>query len=1371
MSVTDPLLIANASFPQFTSSPAPTFFEKNFTLFGGALQAKPQGWNAAGKFSWELTLNHPGTGKTYRLNIQLSRQITAKDLASDTRIFSFFKSKIQAQALESSNAQKTQVKAVFAARNSFLNTYHALIGELGKNKPDATTLDRLSRELSGKKYALDRETQNAMRAGAAVDNDAHFSYMLAVPYSQFGARLDALQRVASEASWNAQVRDSFVLGLFRKADQTATGLLRTSVQGYQLLGESIGNGKLVDAFRTLFNPVTGGEMLSGLSEDSKNFVVQWLKSDWQTVKKVTDVPNMSAGEKGAWAFDMAMVALDIYTLGQGGNMARRAGVNAKIVTRAELRLGRKLTKTEKVTISNGVNAGKGPAAYGQVLRDAKTGASNPLPNVVALAPTQRTAQPQTTQPIPPPTLLQLFESAKNARSLTINPVKGNPFRLEIRDLNGKHYVRLPDGKVLEFGEQVFLNKALKNRFGDKGSVLPPTKKFVPLTAEQAFKAGSNARSLKINTANGPIRLELRNFEGKIYVASPDGILVFKKPQGNLNAILKRRFGEVAPISSTPNTPTAPKQIPSNQRRLPAGEQPVERINPRNGSVSTANITASKSIAFMSAAELKEAAAFLVQINPSSYPNLGTAYKALKKSDQLYVMRDAEGALRGLATLTRDGPHSWYLGQVAGPRGFGNDIMKRILGDFEKLAKNQNTPVRIHAYTNKPSNIYDPKAPNGEGFYTKLGAEIRDSSPKGRTDLTTERRIDFEWNFPKKAKPKVQASIGASNTNTAAIARVPGSFVQQGVITIAAIIDNPLRPFGIPYATFFAANKVAKALAPRIEAVTSRVTAGAKVAVDFTGEVATKTAKRVFSVPKAIFDKLPPSTQAFLKELATGQKASTISEAALSALPPEVQAKMRNMIVLDEATWNMIPQDIQRAMEAASRNKIAVLQSAAAPITIAGAVDWSLATVKGGVERLSSFVATASNKVWNSPLITIPMNTSKVIGFVANKGVNALMVLEMATGGPKIHFYNPTSGAAITGPSIEALKMAYVPLTDGTVAVTLQAKMLPAASVTFWKSGPTMRNGLPRIDGRLSAAGDESLVRVINTWQANVGMVGVFSKVGVPNFHYLNGITFRPFGEMGANPLTGQSVVPVKGAGVASSTPITKRLEVTGLAVIDPPGFATTISTIRFGPIAASSREVLLLGPGGKGTLPATTEGVITSTKLVPKLPSADAIQPNPAVLKNPLDFSPYSPPTRSPNSGNFVPAEGALPPSSASNQAIYRLAVDPTSGWLALLPNGERTALMIKPDIANAMKTAAERSGRNIRTDFQSLYDFKSYDLVRALQSPTGVSAFKRSLHESLGSIDLTKPISIDAFANKFSDPLVRELIKTNPQFCLDLIR
>jgi hypothetical protein len=1351
--VSDSLLIAKARVAQVFGPPAPEFFEKSFNIFGGKLQAKPEGRNSSGKFTWALTLSHPTTGQTYTLNIHLSRQITEKDLASNTRIFAYFKSKIEAQSLAWSRAVKGHTQAVTSARNSFLNTYHALIGELRKPKPDATTLDQLAKELAGRKSTLDAVSRSATSAGVPIDNDAHFSYMLAVPYSEFGARLDSLQRVASAASWNAQVRDNFFLGLFNKVDQTATGLLTTSVQGYQLLWDSIANGQLLEAGKTLVNPAAGGPMIAGLSEDAKNFVVQWLKNDWQTLKKIAEVPGMTAGQRGEWAFDMAMVALDIYTLGTGASMVRKAGISSKIVTRAELRLGRKLTKLEKNVVAEGVNTGKGPAAYGKVLRDDKMGKVNTPVVAVPQQPTNQSPNqpPDAATPAPPrpparPTLTQLFESAKNPRSLTINPVEGNPFRLEIRDLNGKHYVRLPDGKVMEFGEQVFLNRALKHRFSDKNSVVATPKKVVPLMPEQAFKAGTNARYLRVKTANEPIKLALRDFQGKIYVSTPEGILVFKRPQANLNAVLQGRFRDFA---------ESLKQGPRSKRSLSPGKESIQRVNPNTNAVSNASITASKSIAYMSAAELKEAATFLASINPSSYPTLGSAFKALKKADQLYLMRDAQGAIRGMATLTKDSPHSWYLGQVAGPRGFGGDIMTRMLGDFEQLAKNQRAPLRIHAYTNKPGNIYDASNPNGEGFYAKLGAKIKDPNPEGFRDLVTERRIDFEWNFSSKApKPQIQASIGfPSPLPPLANVRVPSNFVQQGVTTIAAIIDNPLRPFLIPQGVFFAANKSAKAIAPHLAPIAN---------------LATTTIKRILSLPKAIFDKLPANAQIKIKEIATGQKATTMSEAALKALPPEVQAKMRNMIVVDEATWILIPEDIKLAMDVASQQKIAVLQAGAAPRSLAGAVEWSVAGVKGGTEKLTSFVATASNRLWNSPVINIPMNTSKVLGFVANKGVNALMILEMTTGGPKIHFYNPTSSAAITGPSIEALKMAYVPLADGTVAVTLQSKLVPQASVTFWKSGPTMRNGIPRIDGRLSTAGDESLVRIISTWQANAGMVGVFTKVGVPNYHFLNGISFRPFGEFGTNPLAGQSVIPVKGAGLPGIDAPLPALQATTFAAISPPGMASTISTARISYVAfTSERGTLNLGPGTRFTVPgsATGSGLMT-------LPTAKALQTNPALsLLDPFSPNAYSPPTTSPNSSSFISAEGALPSSGAANQAIYRLAIDPGSGWMSLLPNSERSALMIKPDIANAMKIAAVKNGKIIRTDFQNLYQFKSYDLVRALQSPTGVSAFKRALRESLGTADLIQPLTVDAFAKRFSDPISREFIKTNPQFCLDLIR
>jgi hypothetical protein len=212
--------------------------------------------------------------------------------------------------------------------------------------------------------------------------------------------------------------------------------------------------------------------------------------------------------------------------------------------------------------------------------------------------------------------------------------------------------------------------------------------------------------------------------------------------------VKERLKLLKTNQGTPsNGTTQPKQ-------LVQGDVKVPRPNPKDFSDITIATKQLRPVQVMSAAEKGEIAQFLSQVNPESYPTPDRALTALGKVDQMYVLRNKANDVIGTASLTKSGKNEWYLGQVAAaPRsGAGGDLMKSLLGDFKQLAKNQGEPVRIWAYTNKAENVYNVKDPSQPGFYAQLGASIKDANPQGGADMTTRRRIEFDWKFDAKGQP-------------------------------------------------------------------------------------------------------------------------------------------------------------------------------------------------------------------------------------------------------------------------------------------------------------------------------------------------------------------------------------------------------------------------------------------------------------------------------------------------------------------------------------------------------------------------------------------------------------------------------------------
>jgi len=545
-----------------------------------------------------------------------------------------------------------------------------------------------------------------------------------------------------------------------------------------------------------------------------------------------------------------------------------------------------------------------------------------------------------------------------------------------------------------------------------------------------------------------------------------------------------------------------------------------------------------------------------------------------------------------------------------------------------------------------------------------------------------------------------------------------------------------------------------------------------------------------NIPQNVWGSLPGQVRTDLREAWLGQPETWMPATDFNQLgkrDSRTSEALNNMTVVPDEMWNQLSPDLQRHLSAAARGNLYTVQQGVrhkaalkqallqAPLGVGSAVEWTF-TGRNGGESLVTKIARGADRFWTSPLVKVAQGTAKVVGFVAHRGINALMILEAAAGGPTVHLYSPASRQPITEPALEALKIGYVPTNDGTMAMTLQASLAPSASITFWAAGPVMRDGIPRLDRR---AGDGlAQSRIISTWQANLAALGVITKIGGVDAHWARGLTLRPAGEIGANPLAIMSSLHTGTSASGADRRPTGDLDAYGYGVINGSGFIGQFDTVRLGPVAVTPvRVVSNLGPGFR--LSAGTSGA----SLVPTPPfdslAAAVFQTNPA-----YGWSlPRTPPRHAELSGDGkhlrvtwgAPGGGGSKGAFVSTRNAFQIEsstyVDPATGWMAVLAAArDSTPLWLSPDIANAAKAAAEsRSGRFDAAEFQTRPEAVAVDQwIQALQTPDGRQRVAREI-QHLGQAELTSGIKM--LSGKVADPIVRKMIDGNRGYFLALAR
>lgn len=554
---------------------------------------------------------------------------------------------------------------------------------------------------------------------------------------------------------------------------------------------------------------------------------------------------------------------------------------------------------------------------------------------------------------------------------------------------------------------------------------------------------------------------------------------------------------------------------------------------------------------------------------------------------------------------------------------------------------------------------------------------------------------------------------------------------------------------------------------------------------------------VVDIPSNVWDALPQRVQAQLTEIATGQPATTLPASAFERLPDATRAALRNAVVVPDEAWNSLPADVQSHLLRAAEGNVYAVQTdlrqgamlrqapLELPLGVGRSLEWTFIG-RDGNESLVTRVAQGVDSLWKSPPVEMAIGTSKAIGFIMHKGVTALMVLEATVGSPKLHLYNPTGNAPITDASLEALTIGYVPKTNGTVAVTIEASLVPDTSITFWASGPVMRESIPRIDRKVD--GDNMAARIISTYQANLAALGVITKVGGPELHWAQAVTLRPLGELGANPTVLQASKTVEF--VPGELPgrlvrkVEGNLDFYGLGVVDPAGFFGIYNTVRVGPFAATpARDIHGIGSGYK-FLAGTSGLQLNPTPYMEKIPPGAVFQTNPA--------HGWALPTQPPKSAELTadglravwsvdaqgkPVTSAFVRTRGAFAVEDALFVDPKTGWMAIAPEAAGAApLWLDMNTANAAKLAGQaRAGAFDAPAFRQGWRSATADQwVQALQTPEG----RRLIVERIVTLGGNTPagrVDIDgglaAFSREIQDPVARRIVESNSAFFKSLVQ
>jgi hypothetical protein len=878
-------------------------------------------------------------------------------------------------------------------------------------------------------------------------------------------------------------------------------------------------------------------------------------------------------------------------------------------------------------------------------------------------------------------------------------------------------------------------------------------------------------------------------------------------------------GSVSPTVGVPVQRPWPEAGESQVPLLPQGDEQVPRNNPRDMSDVTVATRQLRDYASQSDEYKNELADFLVSANAATYANRDAALDALDKADQVYVLRDAQNAVIGTAALTRTNPREWYLGQVAAASrsGAGGDMMGWVLGDFKQLADHDRQPVRLWAYTNKPENIYNARDPSQPGFYAKWGAQINDPNPAGSDDMQSRRRIDFEWRFgdppPAQRNESTDTDDGGDGGASAGRPNVPDADPQGGGAATNADVEpstasttsqspNLYQPMmqGLfdpstdspstnwDDLSFTTEDRSPFMNPPSFDELTQGDLQGvprqfqrpvsdsqAIDPMDFSRidplDVDTPELDRVarwMDNPLLLAWDLPDAPIAGTRAVASGlNELATPLRSAVQAGVANTPAAVRS---LAQRVWEALPEQDRALLQQVGGRINEVLDEhvgqrlrdigqrigESAPVQamrdtmLAGASTFLLDPKTHRLEALASKVGGEIV----SPAYQLGVGGAKAVGEIVYKGSVYLMVAEMAMGGPKMMVYDPTSNQPIESEALETLNIHFVPQQGSTHAVVMQSNLLPDAKVVMYGTGLTVREGIPRLDQK--NVDGSTWQRFINTYQAAPLVFGVGASYGNPNAHVFRSFSVRPL-ELGANPPTIE-FNPALGAQtrnyVAASTFINGDL-----------------AGVRLGPGAATGmRDIYNIG-----SLFETTLG--SNGAFAKGFANGDVVGSQTKVLQTNPAFDPtlawdesFRFPTDAPVDARWESTDGAL-------SVEHDLFVDPKSGWMAVMSDGNDTPLYVPAEVANAAKLAGQRRAGafDAQAFARNPQGAGADQMIQGLQTTEGrIAVMQRILSLAIersppGHYELDAGIA--AFTDQIADADSRELVRRNAAYFRDLLQ
>jgi hypothetical protein len=319
---------------------------------------------------------------------------------------------------------------------------------------------------------------------------------------------------------------------------------------------------------------------------------------------------------------------------------------------------------------------------------------------------------------------------------------------------------------------------------------------------------------------------------------------------------------------------------------------------------------------------------------------------------------------------------------------------------------------------------------------------------------------------------------------------------------------------------------------------------------------------------------------------------------------------------------------------------------------------------------------------------------------------------------------------------------------------MQSNLLPDAKVVMYSTGMTARQGIPRLDQK--NVDGSTWQRFINTYQAAPMIVGVGASYGNPNAHVFRSFSVRPL-ELGANPPT---IEFNPALGVQTRNYVAASTFING-----------DLAGVRVGPGAVTGmRDIYNIG-----SLAETTFG--SNGVLAKGFANGDVVGSPTKVLQTNPAFDPtlawnesFRFPTEAPVDAQWESTDGAF-------SVEHDLFVDPKSGWMAVMNDGNEPPLYVPAEVANAAKLEGQRRAGSF--DAQAFardpQEASADQMIQGLQTTEGrIAVMQRILSLAIersapGHYELDA--GIDAFADQIRDADSLELVRRNAAYFRALLQ